>query len=119
MTSAAHGEAERAVRQAALALPEAWEDAPWGYPAFKVRKRVFVFLSVGEEGFAVSVKLPETGEVALTMDGTAPTGYGLGRSGWVSARYPPGTEVPLDVVLDWVEESYRAVAPKTLVKRLG
>lgn len=115
----AHRDVSAKIRDAALEFPEAWEDTPWGYPVYKVRKKIFLFLAVDGEGVSVSVKLPETGEFALTMEETAPTGYGLGRSGWVSARFPPGTTVPVDLVLDWIDESYRAIAPKTLVKQLG
>ena len=43
-----------------------------------------------------------------------PTGYGLGRSGWVTARFGPGDDVPLDLIRRWLVESYRAVAPKKL-----
>ena len=49
------------------------------------------------------------------FDWTEPTGYGLGRSGWVSARIAPGGEAPdLYLLRRWMAESYRAVAPKKL-----
>jgi predicted DNA-binding protein (MmcQ/YjbR family) len=64
------------------------------------------------------VKLPDSREQALSMTGTEPTGYGLGRAGWISARYGPGEDVPVDILCDWIEESYRAVAPKKLVVEL-
>jgi hypothetical protein len=32
---------------------------------------------------------------------------------------PVGTDdAPVDLLLDWIEESYRTIAPKTLVKQL-
>lgn len=107
----------------ALTFPEAWEDHPWGDTVVKVRKKVFVFLGLPpdqtEDGsYGFSVKLPESAEVALTMTGTEPTGYGLGRAGWVTVRVQPGDEPPADLYSDWLDESYRAVAPKTLVKQL-
>ena len=102
------------IRAHALCLPEAHEDHPWGECAFKVRKKVFVFMGRGEADLGVSVKLPVSAERALTRPGAAPTGYGLGKSGWVSGRVPEGQPVDLDELRAWIEESYRAVAPKRL-----
>jgi predicted DNA-binding protein (MmcQ/YjbR family) len=44
--------------------------------------------------------------------------YGLGRHGWVTVLLSDPTVPQLDILCDWITESYRAVAPKTLVKRL-
>ena len=95
----------------ALSLPEAWEDHPWGETVVKVRAKIFVF--VGRE--LTTVKLDESHEHALSIEGAAPTGYGLGRAGWVTV---PRAGVPDDVFYDWIEESYRIVAPKRLVAAL-
>jgi predicted DNA-binding protein (MmcQ/YjbR family) len=110
-----------AVREFALGFPEAWEDFPWGESVVKVRKKVFVFLGRSDDpnvAFGLSVKLPESGEAALTLPNTEPTGYGLGRAGWISARFGPDDRPDLELLLEWVDESYRAVAPKSLVKKL-
>jgi predicted DNA-binding protein (MmcQ/YjbR family) len=102
----------------ALSYPEAWEDDPWGDTVVKVRKKIFVFLGIYDGQFACTVKLPESREFALTLDWVEPTGYGLGRAGWVTGRLPLRAEVPVDLLEEWIDESYRAVAPKTLVKQL-
>ncbi len=103
----------------ALSLPGAWEDHPWGETVAKVGKKVFLFSGVGEDGrFGFSVKLPDSGDAALATEGASPTGYGLGQSGWVSIKTPAKGKAPLDLYLAWVEESFRAVAPKKLVKEL-
>lgn len=107
-----------ALRDAALALPEAWEDFPWGDQAFKVRKKVFAFMHADEERLAMSIKLPHSADVALTLPFAEPTGYGLGKAGWVSVRFPVGEPIPIPLLLDFLRESYRAVAPKTLAKLL-
>jgi predicted DNA-binding protein (MmcQ/YjbR family) len=109
---------EDAVRKLALAYPESHEDSPWGECAIKVRRKVFLFMSRGGEGLSLSVKLPDSRQEALLLPFTEPTGYGLGKSGWVSAKFEPGEAPPLSVVAAWLEESYRAVAPKTLVATL-
>ena len=48
---------------------------------------------------------------------TKPTGYGLGKSGWVSASFPDG-QIPVDMLKEWIDESYRAQAPKKLIAQL-
>jgi len=108
------------IRQFALALPGAWEDHPWGESVAKVGKKVFAFFGIPEEGgsLRLSVKLPDSSDEALSMPFTEPTGYGLGRAGWVSSRFASGDEAPLDILCDWIEESYRAIAPKKLVAEL-
>jgi predicted DNA-binding protein (MmcQ/YjbR family) len=104
----------------ALGFPGAFEDHPWGDTVVKVNKKIFVFLGGGgpADRLSVSVKLPDSSEEALTMPFTSPTGYSLGRAGWVTARFEPGDTVPFDILCDWIEESYRTVAPKKLVAEL-
>ena len=68
----------------------------------------------GEEYFRCIVKLPTSGELALKLPFTQPSGYNLGKAGWVSVRIPPEDEPPIEMILDWIEESYRTVAPKKL-----
>ncbi len=105
------------VRAFALSLPEAVEEHPWGEDVAKVRGKIFVFL--GSNGSRqITVKLDESHAHALSIEGARPTGYGLGKAGWVTVpTRAPG--VSLDVLRDWVEESYRIVAPKRLTADLG
>lgn len=106
----------KAVLEFALTLPEAWEDHPWNEVAVKVRQKIFVFL--GSQGSGrITVKLVESHGHALSIEGAVRTGYGLGRSGWVTVP-AEADGVDLDLLRDWVEESYRIVAPKTLVAQL-
>jgi predicted DNA-binding protein (MmcQ/YjbR family) len=102
----------------ALGYPGAWEDHPWGENVVKVGKKVFLFSGGDDTQFSISVKLPESADFALGMDWTEPTGYGMGRHGWVSATFTKGAKVPLDLLCDWVDESYRAIAPKKLIAEL-
>ena len=109
------------LRRFALRLPEAWEDDPWGDCVVKVRKKIFVFFGkkgkkVDKVGFAV--KLGEIG-IDLVEDGRGtPTGYGLGKAGWVSFSFAPADAPTLDEMCAWIEESYRAIAPKKLSRLL-
>lgn len=103
----------------ALSLPGAYEDHPWDEDVAKVGKKVFAFFGQpdGDYGPGMTIKLVESHEAALAIAGAEPSGYGLGRSGWVSFRFGDRTP-PLPVLKDWVEESYRLVAPKSLVAEL-
>ena len=111
---------ESQLREAALAYPEAHEDFPWGDRVVKVKKKVFVFMGVDASGkFGCSLKLPTSGMLVLDLPFASPTGYGLGKSGWVSIKTGGAEEPDLEMLLEWLRESYGAVAPKTLVKSLA
>jgi len=108
------------VRAFALSLPGAWEDHPWGESVAKVGKKVFVFLGKpAGKSFGLSVKLPDSGFEALELPFTEPTGYGLGKGGWVTATFGAGDEIPVEILKSWVEESYRAIAPKKLSAQIA
>jgi predicted DNA-binding protein (MmcQ/YjbR family) len=111
--------AEEALRKVALSYPGAYEEFPWGERAVKVKAKVFLFMRASDQGLSLSTKLPESGVAALTFPFAEPTGYGLGKSGWVTASFSPDVEPPLELLEQWIDESYRAVAPKKLVAGLG
>jgi len=108
------------LRDFALALPEAHEDMPWGERVVKVKNKVFVFLGQDMEAdqFGLSVKLPTSGKSALRLPFSSPTGYGLGKSGWVSAKLDDKSQASFEMLRDWVRESYCAVAPKGLAEQV-
>jgi predicted DNA-binding protein (MmcQ/YjbR family) len=112
--------AKASLHKHALGYPETIEDFPWGHSAFKVKGKVFLFTYLcEEEGFlSLSVKLPISGKMALTLPFVSPTQYGLGKSGWVTARFYVKDEIPLDMVKEWVDESFRAIAPKRVLAKL-
>ncbi len=108
------------LREFALGLPEATEALPWGERVAKVNKKVFVFLGRDMDAhFGLAVKLPTSKKAALALPFTEPTGYGLGKSGWVSAKLESSAPVSFEQLRDWVIESYCAVAPNTLAARVG
>ena len=101
----------------ALGLPGAFADMPWeGDVVAKVGKKIFVFFGSGEQP-AISVKLPDSADHALATPGAVPTSYGLGRHGWVTVP-TNRSEAPVDLLRDWIEESYRAIATKRFVAEL-
>jgi predicted DNA-binding protein (MmcQ/YjbR family) len=117
---AALRKAESAIQKYALGFPGAYEEFPWGEWVAKVNKKIFVFANIHQGIFRFTVKLPITGKSALALPFCAPTGYGLGKSGWVTAAFEAGDGIPLDLLKEWVDESYEAIAPvkvKTATKK--
>lgn len=111
----------RSLRQYALSFPDATEDFPWGERVVKVKGKVFVFLGADPAPggpMGLSIKLPESGRDALDLPFARPTGYGLGKSGWVTATFQAKDRPPLEILQGWIRESYCAVAPKKLVAQL-
>jgi hypothetical protein len=109
----------RKLKKFGLAYPEAHSKSPWpGHDDLAVRNKTFAYLSAEGEPLSISCKLPLTGQMALTLPFASPTGYGLGKSGWVTATFGPKEAPPLDLLQDWIDESYRVQAPKRLVATL-
>jgi predicted DNA-binding protein (MmcQ/YjbR family) len=109
---------EKALRAQALAYPETIEDHPWGENVIKVRGKIFAFVNASASGLSLTMKLPASSAFALAMPGASPTGYGLGKSGWVTFNLKKPGQVPLEALQGCLDESYRAVAPKKLVNGL-
>lgn len=114
--------ARQAAIDLALTYPEAWQDEPWeGDIVVKVRKKVFVFAGADPSDtrwpVGIGLKLPVSKDEALSLPGATPSGYGLGKWGWVNIPLDQGGVDP-ELLGDWIEESYRAVAPKTLAAGL-
>jgi predicted DNA-binding protein (MmcQ/YjbR family) len=107
-----------ALRDLALAHPGAYEEFPWGHRAIKVKGKAFVFMASENHELSLSVKLPLSSMGALIFPFAAPTGYGLGKADWVTSRFGPRDAVPVSLLGTWIDESYRAIAPKRLVARL-
>jgi hypothetical protein len=123
------------LKEFALGLPGAYEDTPWGESVARVKKGVFVYFGrsdqekehasekkrehIGEPGsYSINVKLLHSGREAIASGIGRPSDYGLGAKGWVTLTFPPGALLPVDDLKGRIEESYRAVAPPTLVKQL-
>jgi predicted DNA-binding protein (MmcQ/YjbR family) len=106
------------LRATCLLYPEAYEESPWGESAFKVKKKTFVFMNRGGDIVSLSVKLKESHLEACMLPFAGPTHYGMGKHGWVTCRFEPGQDVPVALLQDWIDISYRDIAPKSIVKRL-
>ncbi|QQM39577.1 MmcQ/YjbR family DNA-binding protein [Streptomyces liliifuscus] len=110
------------VREFALGLPGAVEEFPWGESVAKVNKKVFVFLGVDDGSYPLGVTVKLRDEVAhahaLSSPGAEPARYGLGKAGWVRVPLEEKGAPAAELLCDWVEESYRTIAPKRLIAEL-
>ncbi len=106
------------LRAFGLAYPGTSLKSPWpGHKDLAVNDKTFAYLTIEGEPFRISCKLPASSHMALMLPFATPTPYGLGKSGWVSAEF--GDEMPpVDLLEQWIDESYRAQAPKKLVAQL-
>jgi len=111
------------LRKSGLTYPGAHLKSPWpGHKDLAVKHKgldkTFAYLSIEGEPFSISCKLPRSAEAALLLPFTTPTAYGLGKSGWVTAQFAAGQTPPLALLKEWIDESYRAQAPKRLSAQL-
>jgi predicted DNA-binding protein (MmcQ/YjbR family) len=104
----------------ALALPEAKRvdiEAWDGEPTFRVRDKNFVFTDPEVTGMSVKLPMEEAEAVVATDPGAEPTGYGMGRHGWVSVKVADDADDDRwQQITEWVRTSYTMVAPKTLAR---
>ena len=114
-------QAENTLIAYAATYPGAWEDHPWDHTVMKVGKKVFVFFggkASSEDCLSVTIKLPISAEMVLSLPFFRKAGHGLGKSGWVQATLRDGEEIDQESFRAWIDQSYRAVATKTLIKQL-
>lgn len=93
--------------------------SPWpGHADLAVNNRTFAYLPPEGEPFKASFKLPFSAPQVLDLPFAAPAAYGLGKSHWVNLKPAPDEIPDLAVLKDWLDESYRAQAPKKLIARI-
>lgn len=90
-----------------------------GHPSYRVRGKNFVFSNL--DGTSLSLKLSkDEARAVVATDPTAnPTGYGLGRHGWIDFELAPDPDTERwQIVREWVVTSYTLVAPKRLAQNV-
>jgi predicted DNA-binding protein (MmcQ/YjbR family) len=106
------------LRAFGLGYPGAHRKSPWpGHDDLAVNDKTFAYLSAEGEPFSISFKLPYTSHEALKLPFAKPTGYGLGRSGWVTLEPGAGEMPPIEMLESWIDESYRAQRRENLPRR--
>ncbi|HXY80348.1 MAG TPA: MmcQ/YjbR family DNA-binding protein [Gaiellaceae bacterium] len=104
-SSAAH-----AIRELALSFPQTYEDAPWGFPVFKVgANKLFAMLIEDGDRLELTVKLTQEERQIVELLPWVRSASHIGRYGWVTATV---TDVEtLAAALEWLRESYWLKAP--------
>jgi predicted DNA-binding protein (MmcQ/YjbR family) len=92
---------------------EAWD----GEPTFRVRGKTFIFSAPDASSISVKLSKEEAAAVVATDPSAEPTGYGLGRHGWVSVIISTTTSARRwREIEEWIRTSYTLVAPKKLAR---
>ena len=107
------------LRLVALALPESCEVEAWGRPTFRAGKKIFaIFTGINEERYSVVFK-PEAAErPALMEDPRFYVPPYWGASGWLALDFTAAA-VDWQEVAELLEASYRQVALKRMIAKLG
>jgi len=101
-------------------LPEAVRvniEAWGGEPTFRVRGKNFIFTDAEATSLSVKLSREEAAAVVASDPLVEPTGYGLGRAGWVSIKVAGRTsQKRWQELEEWIRTSYTLVAPKRLAQ---
>jgi len=105
------------LRAACLAMPEATEVEAWGRPTFRAGKIFATFSGVEGRPYGVIFKPEASDRQALLTESRfyAPPYYGPG--GWLALDFE-AAPVDWDEVAELVEDSYRQIALKRMIKAL-
>lgn len=107
------------LRTAALQFPEAQEGIACAGTSLEkrtinARNKAFLFLGVADAMLKLRDSLAEANDLAAKEPGR----YKVGAHGWVNIAFGEAQSLPVDVLVRWVEESYRLLAPKPLAAML-
>lgn len=96
------------VRALALALPNAWEDHPWGDVVFKVGDKMFATTAVSKGHIFVKANPAELDQL-LSHPQIARAPY-LGRYGWITFSFEAEADLPFVATL--LQVSYELVVAR-------
>lgn len=108
------------LRQVAMQYPEAEEGLACAGTALekrtiKVRKKAFLFLGTTN----AMVKLGDSLTRAAELTTVEPNRFTVGAHGWVTITFGDAESLPFDLLVEWIDESYRLLAPKQLTASLA
>ena len=81
---------------------------------FKAKKKSFLFVGAREIRLKLKESLPEAARLASKE----PARYEAGSQGWIKVKLDTNEAPPLDLLEQWIDESYRTIAGKRLVVML-
>lgn len=106
------------LRKICLSLPDAEEIETWEQPTFRVNNKMFAISSSDTDAeHRVTLKAPP-GEQRILLESGHPffrPRY-VGTKGWIGVHLDDKTD--WSEIAELVEDSYRLIAPKRLVKEL-
>ena len=102
----------------ALRYPEVEVGTACHNLAFKARKKSFLFMGRDDDEWNAKVKLADSIPEAETLAERHPDHYHIGGHGWIELTFPHDQSPPEDLLERWIDESFRLLAPKTLVNTL-
>src|SRR5882672_8198762 len=105
------------MRAICLALPETKETLTWGQPHFRVGEKIFAGCGDEKGRPVIGFKLDMDHADAMIQDGRFWRAPYVGHKGWVSMDASSVDD--WDEVRPLVLESYRLIAPKRTVAKLG
>ena len=109
----------QALRRAALQYPEAHEGIACAGTALErrtvtVRGKAFLFVGTADARLKLNDSLVEATRLAATEPGR----YQVGAHGWVAVTFGDVESLPVALLVRWIGESYRLLAPKQLTATL-
>lgn len=107
------------LQEFASSYPEVNESPSCVNRSFKAGKKSFLFLGEKPDGMLrLMVKLDNGIDTAQAVAKENPDGWKVGGPGWITGNFTEEMAPPLDTLTAWIDESYRLLAPKTLVAQL-
>jgi predicted DNA-binding protein (MmcQ/YjbR family) len=103
------------LRKLASKWPETQELETWGHPTFRVGEKIFASYGESEEGPRIGVKATKPDQAVLIEDPRIEVAKYVGRHGWISLH---ADRLQWGFIAELVEQSYRLIAPKRLVRQL-
>lgn len=108
----------KALRHFALKLPEVEEGSSCVNRAFRARGKAFAYLGMKADRYKLMIKLTDSLARAKELQNERPDAYQVGKHGWTTIWLPHTERGPKGMLERWIEESYRALVPPSLVERL-
>ncbi len=109
------------LREMCLAYPQTSEDIKWENPVFLVHAKIFVLVSMRDDG-RTSIWVKAGKGVQETFVGADPDRYFrppyFGPKGWLGIWVSPESHPIWPVIEDLIDESFRLVAPQRVVRLL-
>ena len=106
------------IRAIALSYPSSIESTSCNKAAFKAGTKSFVFLGEQDGGWNLMVKLGESLAEAGVMAEKKPDNFSVGKHGWTTLRFATGKGPAKKLLKNWIDESFRLLAPKKLIAEL-